>query len=52
MGLVVPLERTPAKAKELGVRIPAEGGDGHYLFEFMDGFDIEVAASEATLASN
>jgi len=49
MGLVDPLELTPAKAIELGVRIPATRENGHYRFEFMDGFDIEIAASEATL---
>jgi hypothetical protein len=49
MGLVVPLERTPVKVKELGARIPATSEDAHYLFEFMDGFDVEIAASEATL---
>lgn len=49
MGLVVPKVETEPQALELGVRLPSTNGNGHYLFEFMGGFDIEIAAAEATL---
>jgi hypothetical protein len=50
--LVAPLESTPADALKLGIRIPSVEADARLLFEFMDGFDVEVAAESATLVAD
>jgi hypothetical protein len=49
IGRVLPREMTPSDLLEQGGRIPATGDDGHLLFSFMDGFDIELAAESVTL---
>lgn len=51
MTLVAPMEKTPSDSVSHGVRVPSADADGQFLFEFMDGFDIEVAAETATLES-
>lgn len=49
VSFVVPASSTPKDVIEHGYRIPASSKEGHLLFRFMDGFNIEIAASEATL---
>ena len=51
VGLVVPVEKSPAEAIEDGVRLPATNGEGNMLFQFMAGFDIELDAELVTLVA-
>ncbi|MEO7866159.1 MAG: hypothetical protein ABIU54_00830 [Candidatus Eisenbacteria bacterium] len=50
--LVMSPENTPLEVSRAGIRIPATDGQGNMLFEFIDGFDIEIAASTATLEAD
>jgi len=47
---VAPLGTTPAEARQAGIRVPpAQESEGHLLFRFTDGREIEIGAQTATL---
>jgi len=50
--MVLPLESTANDLTALGIRVPSTDEAAHLLFEFMDGFDVEIAAVEATLEAD
>ncbi len=49
--LVAPLDPALADRPGSGTRLPSQDESAHLLFEFMDGFDVEIAANSATLES-